>query len=299
MNIQETLKNGAPTILVLGYVILASALITYLLPAGAVTKISPTSLTVDYPLAFSYHSDDSEPQSQEHSQERKALVITHQYSPVQIIVFQGRNYFTVPGFQYSFDAKNAERLDAFTTSFLTRAKEDQAAPITALFSVDWWLEGKREDGSDFILDKGNFEGRLTESLTSGFQESDKISGKNRVGINFDSLNSKLVLEDKGWYVLEMKSYINYTFLAHNGRQLSGKANHTIFRAEVNYTEGRPEKINLYYPLNSITENVPVNHPMLIKLKQSVFILVSIGGFLIGTSLFIIHRAKKGRTKSRS
>lgn len=299
MNIQETLKNDAPTILVLGSVILASALITYLLPAGAVTKISPTSLTVDYPLAFSFHSNDSEPQSQDQSQERKALVITHQYSPVQIIVFQGRNYFTVLGSQYSFNAKSAERLDAFTTSFLTRKKEDQAAPITALFSVNWWLEGKRKDGSSFILDEGKFEGRLTESLTSGFQESDKISGKNRVGVNFDSLNSKLVLEDKGWYVLEMKSHINYTFLAHNGKQLSGKANHTIFRAEVNYTEGKPEKINLYYPLNSVTENVPVNHPMLIKLKQSVFILISIGGFLIGTSLFIIYRAKKVQNKSWS
>ena len=125
MNIQETLKNAAPTLLVLGAVILASALFTYLLPAGAVTKISPTSLTVDYPLAFSYHSNDSELQSQERSQERKAMVITHQYSPVQIIVFQGRNYFTVPGSQYSFDAKSVERLDAFTTSFLTRTKEDQ------------------------------------------------------------------------------------------------------------------------------------------------------------------------------
>lgn len=294
MNIQAIKRKGALIILVLGSIIMVLAFIVQLSPAGAVIKNSPTTLTVDYSLAVSYHPED--PELQSHSpEERNVLVITHQYSPAQILVFQNRNYIPVPGFQYSFDARNAERMDGFITSFLTRPEDDRTAPLTALFSVNWWLEGTMSNGSNIILDQGSFDGRLTESLESS-RDNDKISGKTRMGVDFHSIDSLLAVDGKGMYVLEMKADINYTFLAHNGKNVNGSAEHTIFIGQVNYTRGKIDQINLYYPLNSVTENVPVIHPVLIELKQNFLFMVVIGGILIGASLLIILGAKKGRNE---
>src|SRR3972149_2265770 len=141
MDIQNALKKSALIGLVLGSVIFTLSIIIYFLPAGAITKISTTNLTIDPPLAFSFQIENSsDVQSQEHSQDapiegkRTALVVAHQYIPPRIIVFRGRHYDVIPGFEYSFDARNAERLDIFNNiPFITRPKEDLISPITALF----------------------------------------------------------------------------------------------------------------------------------------------------------------------
>lgn len=303
MNQRLILKKISLITLILGAVIVVLSSIIYLLPAGAITKRSPVTLILDYPLSVSFisftgssiHPEHSEPECQEHCKtegdvapgERKYQAITHNYRPPQIMVFKGKVSHPISGFTYSFDARNVERLDSSLTFFLTRTKEDQIAPLTALFSVNWKVEGKRQDGSKLVLDRGDFKGRLTEGLNSKIPREDKkINGKTKMGVDFNSLNSKLGGDEKGWYELEMKARTNYTFLSQNGQRVRGKANHTIARAKANYSQGVPSKINLYYPLKSLTKTVIISHPILIKLKRNILVVAGLGGILFGVSLVL-------------
>lgn len=301
MNPQKTLKKSALITLVFGMVGLALALLIYLLPAGAITKRAATSLTIDYPLAVSYRPEpaqlessqmehDSQMEHQEHMQnqgQRKVEAIMHHYRPTQVVVFKGRTYTPISGFRYTFDGKNAQRLDGSVVYFLTRAKEDLIAPITAIFGVNWRLEGRKKDGSRILIDQGNFKGILTEGGNSAFpREKRTISGATRIGVEFDSLDSKLLRGSEGWYDLKMSARINYKFLTLNGRGVSDQANHTVFKAKVNYANGKRGKIELYYPLESVTKQVVLKHPVFLRLKQNVSVLGFTALLLIMVSIIL-------------
>jgi hypothetical protein len=253
-------RLGNVSILVL-LLIAVLYLAAYIATPSLLVKESETSLIIEDSIVF----------TRDKSKGVGVSVIGHSYEPPGIREFVSRVYHFVPGYRLERRIEDVTSIRTKNIFFINRSEKDRISPVAAEFTVNWRVEGRSKERV-VTIESGEFSGKtvdtsLPEVPSEWAHLKESSWGEKEVILNFTDADNLLVEGDEGTYTLEMKSEVEYTFSSWSGSSVSNKKNYSVFTAEISYYNGSHENMILYFPPNSLTEELSITHPLVVRAKQ--------------------------------